>query len=166
MRSVHMCDKRCPIGVFTFLSFLRYNASMRVISTVFCLFAALIMMATPVMACCVTGHVDMSMDTVKASKAVAPPCHTPAIVKSGDSDTQTPEKYCSSCDDCAVSSAFMADTDPVTNTQSDLSVVTLINTPTALPRPEVRLLRTTGPPPRQPLGPLDSPFSRFDTQLI
>ena len=139
---------------------------MRVISTVFCLFAAFIMMATPVMACCVTGHVDMSMDSAQAAESSAPPCHTTTEVKSGDSDTQTPEKYCSSCDDCAVSSAFTADTDPVTNTQSDLTFVTLINNPTVLPRPEVRLLRTTGPPPRQPLGTFDSPFSRFDAQLI
>ncbi|MGJ8563122.1 MAG: hypothetical protein ACSHXY_06165 [Alphaproteobacteria bacterium] len=139
---------------------------MRVISTVFCLFAAFIMMATPVMACCVTGHVDTPMNSAQAADASAPPCHTTAEAKSGDSDTQTPEKYCSSCDDCTVSSAFTAYTDPVTNTQSDLTFVTLINNPTALPRPEVRLLRTTGPPPRQPLGPFDSPFSRFDTQLI
>ena len=146
--------------------FLRYDASMRVISTVLCLFAAFIMMATPVMACCVTGHVDMPMNSAQAAEATAPPCHTIAEAKSGDSDTQTPEKQCSSCDDCAVSSAFTADTNPITNTQSDLTFVTLINNPTALPRPEVRLLRTTGPPPRQPLGPFDSPFSRFDTQLI
>ena len=139
---------------------------MRVISTVLCLFAAFIMMATPVMACCVTGHVDMPMNSVLEAEATAPPCHTTAEAKSGNSDTQTPEKYCSSCDDCAVSSAFTADTDSVTNTQSDLTFVTLINNPTVLPRPEVRLLRTTGPPPRQPLGPFDSPFSRFDTQLI
>ena len=113
-----------------------------------------------------TGHVDMSMDSAQAAESSAPPCHTTTEVKSGDSDTQTPEKYCSSCDDCAVSSAFTADTDPVTNTQSDLTFVTLINNPTVLPRPEVRLLRTTGPPPRQPLGTFDSPFSRFDAQLI
>lgn len=156
----------CPMGVFTFLIFLVYIARMRVISTVICLFAAFIMMATPVMACCVTGHVDMTVDSVRVSETVTPPCHTPAEVKSGESGTQTPEKYCSSCDDCAVSSAFMADTDPVTHTQSDLKLITLVNNPTALPRPEVRLLRTTGPPPRQPLGPFDSPFSRFDTQLI
>ena len=161
-----MCDERCPIGVFTFLILLPYNARMRVVSTVFCLFAAFIMMATPVLACCVTGHVDMPMNSVQSSEAVAPPCHTTAEVKLGDSDTQTPEKYCSSCDDCAVSSSFMADTDPVTNAQSDLTFVTLINNPSALPRPEVRLLRTTGPPPRQFNGPLDSPFLRFDTQLI
>lgn len=139
---------------------------MRVISTVFCLFAAFIMMATPVMACCLTGHVDMSMDSVQAADTSAPPCHTTAEAKSGDSDMQTPEKYCSSCDDCAVSSVFTADTDLVTNTQSDLTFVTLINNPSVLPRPEVRLLRITGPPPRQTLGPFDSPFSRFDTQLI
>jgi hypothetical protein len=139
---------------------------MRVVSTVFCLFAAFIMMATPVMACCVTGHVDTPMNSEQASEAAAPPCHTTAEVKSVDNDAQIPEKYCSSCDDCAVSSTFMADTDPVTQTQSDLTLVTLINNPTSLARPEVRLLRTTGPPPRQPLGPFDSPFSRFDTQLI
>ena len=124
------------------------------------------MLAAPVMACCVTGHVDMSMDSAQATESSAPPCHTTAEDKSGDSDTQTPEKYCSSCDDCAVSSAFTADTDPVTNTQSELSFVTLLNNPTALPRPEVRLLRTTGPPPRHPDGRLDSPYSRFDAQLI
>ena len=139
---------------------------MRVISTVFCLLAAFIMMATPVMACCVTGHVDMSVNTVQVSKPTAPPCHTPNKVESGDDETQTPEKYCSSCDDCAVSSSFTADTDPVTNVQSDLTFVTLIIDAAALPRPEVRLLRTTGPPPRQFNGPLDSPFLRFDTQLI
>lgn len=124
------------------------------------------MMATPVMACCVTGHVDMSMNSIHAAEATAPSCHTTAEVKLDQSDTQTPEKYCSSCDDCAVSSAFKADTDPVTHAHSDLTFVTLVNNPTALPRPEVRLLRTTGPPPRQPLGQFDSPFSRFDTQLI
>ena len=124
------------------------------------------MMATPVMACCVTGHVDMSMSSVQAADASAPPCHTAPEVKPGESNTQTPEKYCSSCDDCAVSSAFTADTDPATHTQSELTFVTLINNPMALPRPEVRLLRTTGPPPRQPLGQFDSPFLRFDTQLI
>ena len=139
---------------------------MRVISTVFCLFAAFIMMATPVMACCVTGHVDMSVNSVQAADAAAPPCHTAPEAKSGESDTQSPEKYCSSCDDCAVSSAFTADTELATHTKSDLSSVTLVNNPKALPRPEVRLLRTTGPPLRQPLGPFDSPFSRFDTQLI
>lgn len=151
---------------FTFLSVLGYTLSMKVISTVLCLFAAFIMMATPVMACCVTGHVDMSMTLVQAADPSAPPCHTATEVKSGESDTQTPEKYCSSCDDCAVSSTFTADTDPVTHTQSDLKLIALVNNPTALPRPEVRLLRTTGPPPRQPLGPFDSPHSRFDTQLI
>lgn len=156
----------CPMGVFTFLIFLVYNARMRVISTVICLFAALIMMATPVMACCVTGHVDMTMDTGQVSETVSPPCHTAPEVKSGGSDTQTPEKYCSSCDDCAVSSAFMADSDPVTHAKADLTFVTLINNPTVLPRPEVRLLRTTGPPPRQPNGRLDSPYSRFDAQII
>jgi len=102
---------------------------MRVISTVICLFAAFIMMATPVMACCVTGHVDMSADSVKMADASAPPCHTPADVRSDNSDTQTPEKYCPSCDDCAVSSAFMADSDPVTHAKTDLTFVTLINTP-------------------------------------
>lgn len=151
---------------FTFLSVLGYTLSMKVISTVLCLFAAFIMMATPVMACCVTGHVDMSVNAIQASEPTAPPCHTPATVKSGDSDTQTPEKYCSSCDDYAVSTAFTADTDPVTSAQSDLSFVVLINNTTALPRPEVRLLRKTGPPPRQALGSFESPFSRFDTQLI
>jgi hypothetical protein len=139
---------------------------MRVISTVICLFAAFIMMATPVMACCVTGHVDMSADSVQMADASAPPCHTPAEAKSGDSDTQTPEKYCPSCDDCAVSSVFMADSDPVTHAKTDLTFVTLLNTPAALPRPEVRLLRKTGPPPRQVHGRLDSPYLRFDTQLI
>ena len=112
------------------------------------------------------GLTSAPMNSAQAAEATAPPCHTIAEAKSGDSDTQTPEKQCSSCDDCAVSSAFTADTDPITNTQSDLTFVTLINSPTVLPRPEVRLLRTTGPPPRQPLGPFDSPFSRFDTQLI
>lgn len=124
------------------------------------------MMATPVMACCVTGHVDMSLDSVQAADASAPPCHTAPEVKSGESDTQTPEKYCSSCDDCAVLSTFTADTDLATHAKSDLTFVTLINNPTALPRPEMRRLKTTGPPPRQPLGPFDSPFSRFDIQLI
>lgn len=156
----------CPMGVFTFLISLVYNARMRVISTVICLFAAFIMMATPVMACCVTGHVDMTVDSVQVSETVSPPCHTAPEVKSGGSDTQTPEKYCSSCDDCAVSSAFMADSDPVTHAKAELTFVTLINMPATLPRPEVRLLRITGPPPRQAHGRLDSPYSRFDAQLI
>lgn len=156
----------CPMGVFTFLIFLVYIARMRVISTVICLFAAFIMMATPVMACCVTGHVDMTMDSAQVSETVSPPCHTASEVNSGESDTQTPEKYCSSCDDCAVSSAFMADSDPVTHAKAELTFVTLINNPTVLPRPEVRLLRTTGPPPRQAHVRLDSPSSRFDAQLI
>lgn len=139
---------------------------MKVISTVVCLFAAIIMMASPVIACCVTGHVDVSAELVQMADASAPPCHTPAEVESGNSDTQTPEKYCSSCDDCAVSSAIMADSDPVTNAKADLTFVMLINTPATFPRPEVRLLRTTGPPPGQPNGRLDSPYSRFDAQLI
>lgn len=163
---VELKGPTCPIGVFTFLILSRYGARMRVISTIVCFFAAFIMIAPPVMACCVTGHVEISSNSVQTADAATPSCHTTVEDKTDQSNSQIPEKYCSSCDDCVVSSAFTADTKPVANTQSDLTFVTLINNPTALPRPEVRLLRTTGPPPRQPLGPCNSPFSRFDTQLI
>lgn len=108
----------------------------------------------------------MPVNSVPASKMSTPPCHSTSEVELADRETQTPEKYCASCDDCAVSSSSTADTDPVVNTQSDLSFVAFINNPTALPRPEVRLLRNTGPPLGQPLGLIDSPFLRFDTLLI
>jgi len=140
----------CPIGVFTFLIFLRYDARMRVISTVLCLFAAIIMMATPVMACCVNGHVENAPHSVQMTEAAAPPCHTVDTKLSSDADTQTPEKYCTSCDDCAV----------------DASHIALINAPQALPRPEMRLLRITGPPIEPASRFTDSPLARFDTLLI
>jgi len=156
----------CPIGVFTFLIFLRYDARMRVISTVLCLFAAIIMMATPVMACCVNGHVENAPHSVQMTEAAAPPCHTVDTKLSSDADTQTPEKYCTSCDDCAVSSTFTVDTDPITKTHSDTSLVALVNAPHALPRPEMRLLRITGPPIEPASRFTDSPLARFDTLLI
>ena len=156
----------CPIGVFTLLAFLRYDASMRVISTVLCLFAAIIMMATPVMACCVTGHVDNAPHSAQMAEAAAPPCHTVEKTLSNDADTQTPEKYCTSCDDCAVSSTFTVDTDPITKTHTDANLVALVNAPHALPRPEMRLLRITGPPIEPELRFTDSPLTRFDTLLI
>jgi len=44
--------------------------------------------------------------------------------------------------------------------------VALLNAPQALPRPEMRLLRITGPPLRQDLQRADSPLARFDALLI
>lgn len=139
---------------------------MGVISTVLCLFAAIIMMATPVMACCVTGHTDSATHSGQMAEATVPPCHTVEKTLSSDADTQTPEKYCTSCDDCAVSSTFTVDIDPITKTHTDASLVALVNAPHALPRPEMRVLRITGPPiePNSRLS--DNPLARFDTLLI
>ena len=139
---------------------------MRVIPTVMCVFAAFIMMAPTVMACCVTGHVDISAPSVPTVHAEAPSCHTTVEINTGQSDTQIPEKYCSSCDDCAVSSAFEVETHPFVKTQSDPNIVTILNASSALARPELRLLRSTGPPLREPLWSNCSPLSRFDSQLI
>jgi len=100
------------------------------------------------------------------TEAAAPPCHTVDTKLSSDADTQTPEKYCTSCDDCAVSSTFTVDTDPITKTHSDTSLVALVNAPHALPRPEMRLLRITGPPIEPASRFTDSPLARFDTLLI
>lgn len=156
----------CPRGVFTFLILLRYDTSMRVISTVLCLFAAIVMMATPVMACCVTGHVDRAPASAHAVATSAPSCHTVKTAEPTGNDAQIPEKYCSSCDDCAVSSSFTADVDPIANAQYDTTFVALLNTPQALPRPEMRLLRRTGPPLRHGFQAADSPLARYDTLLI
>ena len=139
---------------------------MRVISTVICLFAAIIMMATPVMACCVTGHVENSPHSVRMTQTTTPPCHAVENAVPGESNTQTPEKYCSSCDDCAISSTLTVDTDLVTTTYSDNTLVTLINAPNVLPRPEMRLLRITGPPIQLNIRFTNSPLARFDTLLI
>jgi hypothetical protein len=139
---------------------------MRVISTVLCLFAAIIMMATPLMACCVTGHTDSVPVSVQSAATNAPPCHNVEKVVSGSNDAQTPEKYCASCDDCAMSPAFTVDLDPIVKTHVDMTFVALLNAPQALPRPEMRLLRITGPPLRQDLQRADSPLARFDALLI
>lgn len=79
---------------------------------------------------------------------------------------QTPEKYCSSCDDCTMLPAFTADIDPIAKTHVDMSFAGILNTPQTLPRPEMRLLRITGPPLRQDLQRADSPLARFDALLI
>jgi hypothetical protein len=156
----------CPIGVFTFLILSRYGARMRVISTIFCFFAAFVMIAPPFMACCVTGHVDVSVHSVPTSDASTLSCHTTVEVKSSHRDTQTPEKYCSSCDDCAVSIAFEVEANPLANTQSDPKVVTIANASSTQTRPELRLLRSTGPPASVPLRSHRTPLLRFDSQLI
>gem|GEM_PF-2025978 len=124
------------------------------------------MMVSPVMACCVTGHIESAPHSAQMTEAAAPPCHTVKTTSSRDAGTQTPEKYCSSCDDCAVSSTLTPDTDLATTAHSEANLVALIQASNALPRPEMRLLRITGPPIEPDSRFTDSPLARFDALLI
>lgn len=139
---------------------------MRVIATVFCFFAAIIMMAAPVMACCVTGHTETGPISIQIAVKTTPPCHGTSDDQVNLNDSQNPEKYCSSCDDCAVSTNYNADLSSALSTQSEQNWVALINKSNFLPRQEVRLSESTGPPPRRRFSPVDSPLFGTDALLI
>jgi hypothetical protein len=118
------------------------------------------------MACCLTGHVSDVPLTAHTAVTTAPACHTIVEAQTSDRVPHTPEKFCSSCDDCVVLSASTADADLSAIALSDLKFVALINRSSALPRAEVRLLRSTGPPLKQDARLNDSPLSRADILII
>lgn len=139
---------------------------MKVISTVLCLLATLVMLATPAMACCMTGHTNSAPHSVQIAETTAPPCHATIQTIALVNDIKTPDTFCLSCDDCAVSSAFSINSEALVQVHSDINLWGLPDTPQTLPRPEMRLVRITGPPLRQTFQVTDSPLARFDTLLI
>lgn len=127
------------------------------------------MIATPVMACCVTGHMDQGASSVSAEMSTLPPCHQgqALAMKAANSDHEdkTPEKFCSSCDDCAVSPADYSEITPALTATSDHDVVAIGHGPARLIATDVRLPDSTAPPRRQTL-PVDSPLFITDSLLI
>lgn len=137
-------------------------------STFLCLFAAITMMVSPMMACCLTGHVDQAEATTQVAGQyavqTAPACHDTGKAKpSGDSD---PQKYCPSCDDCVVAPTDNAGMDTVIVVQIDTDTLSLAALQRAVPRAELQPRRTTGPPPLRQTPPIDSALSPTDSLII
>ena len=139
---------------------------MRVVTTVMCVFAAFILMATPVIACCITGHVDNQPPITTVVQTNVLPCHDNLETSSNNCDSQSPEKYCSSYNDCMISTTNMADFSPAIVMSADLDFVALSPNANLFPRPEIRLLQSTAPPSKRAIRPVDSLISSTDTLLI
>lgn len=139
---------------------------MRVISTIISLFAAWLLIATPVMACCVTGHTDMATSMSMAQEISAPPCHEtePGPATKTDTD-QTPEKFCPSCDDCFVSPTDHGDTQYAVTVGADSEYMALLQTSAPLIAADIRLPDSTAPP-RRRTPPVDGPLFTTDRLLI
>jgi len=131
-----------------------------------CVFAAFIMMATPVMACCITGHIDDGTSITTIVQTNAPACHDKTVTSATNDNTQNPEKYCMSCNDCMISATDIADFSPAIILSADLDFVALSPNANLFPRPEIRLLQSTAPPSKRAIRPIDSPISSTDTLLI
>ena len=137
---------------------------MRVLSTVFFLIAAFALFAMPMMACCVSGHVETHSSMTQMAANTAPTCH-----ETGESrlkQTEYPEKFCSACDDCAMSAMDFVDFSPVIQAQAAQDWTVLVHAVSWTPRPEMRRLQSTGPPLGGNLPPVDSPLSTSDRLLI
>jgi len=139
---------------------------MRVIQTIISLFAAWLIIATPAMACCMTGHMDKAMPTHMTDAAVTGPCHQKAEAIEGKSETKkSPEKFCSSCDDCAVSPADFGDTTPALNVSADMEILAIALTSGEFIASDIRIPDSTAPPRRHTL-PIDKPLFATDSLLI
>ena len=141
---------------------------MRVISTVICIFTAFILMATPVLACCFTGHAKASSINISAPAAEMPACHdsvaTHSMTKTGTdlSQQEVPEKFCTSCDDCTMSPVEMEDITPAVSTNTNIDIFVLAVT-TRLPfGADVDLPASTGPPLDPQSLPVDKPLYKTD----
>jgi len=139
---------------------------MRVISTIISMFAAWLIIATPTMACCVTGHMNMTAVSTVAATDIAPPCHQTSKAPAADSERDDlPEKYCPSCDDCAFSAHDQGDNQPALTASSDIDTVTLAQISPQTIASDIRLPDSTAPP-RQTSPPVDQPLYSTDSLLI
>jgi len=139
---------------------------MRVISTIISMFAAWLIIATPTMACCITGHMGMPAASTVASTDMTPPCHQTSKASAADTDTDnSPEKYCPSCDDCAFSAHDHGDNQAALTTSSDMDVVALVQSSPQAIASDIRLPDSTAPP-RQTSPPVDQPLFSTDSLLI
>ena len=128
--------------------------------------AAWLIIATPVMACCVTGHMDESAISLSAETSTLPPCHQTQILDNQSTDTdQMPEKYCPSCDDCAFSQPDHGDYVPVITAEADPEFIAFAQKSGNMVPADLGLPDSTAPPRRQSL-PVDKPLFATDSLLI
>ncbi|MGB0906053.1 MAG: hypothetical protein ACPGVT_01065 [Maricaulaceae bacterium] len=140
---------------------------MRVISTIISFFAAWLIIATPVMACCVTGHLDQGSNSASAELSSLPPCHQGQALdtQADDTDHQMPEKFCPSCDDCAFSPPDHGESVQAITASTDLDVIAITQISANIIPADLGLPDSTAPPRRRSL-PVDKPLFATDSLLI
>lgn len=148
---------------------------MRVISTVISMFTAWLIIATPVMACCVTGHIDMAAVDAAGQAVNTPSCHQAqsnvsdemkaSQLQTADIPQNAPEKFCPSCDDCALSPADHGENVPAITATSDIDFVGVAQISANTIPADLGLPDSTAPPRRQSL-PVDKPLFATDSLLI
>lgn len=148
---------------------------MRVISTIISMFAAWLLIATPAMACCITGHMDKAAMDIAAQAVATPPCHqiqsdtsdkmTAMQLQTADNSQNAPEKFCPSCDDCAFSPADHGETVPAITAASDFEFIAVAQISANIIPADLGLPDSTAPPRRHRL-PVDKPLFATDSLLI
>jgi hypothetical protein len=139
---------------------------MRVIQTIISMFAAWLIIATPAMACCVTGHMDKAMPTHMTDATETASCHQDVEAIEGKPETKkSPEKFCSSCDDCSVSPADVGDITPALNVSADMEILAIALTSGEFIASDIRIPDSTAPP-RKPTLPIDKLLFATDSLLI
>lgn len=148
---------------------------MRVISTIISMFAAWLIIATPAMACCITGHVDKAAVNTAAQAETTPPCHqaqsnashkmTDSQLRIAETPQNAPEKFCPSCDDCAFSPTDHGETVPAITAASDSDFIAIAQISANIIPTDLGLPDSTAPPRRRSL-PVDKPLFATDSLLI
>ncbi len=136
---------------------------MNLLTRLFMLLAIAAFAASPVMACCITGHAQASAATIQAE---APPCHGNMESEAAAPMSQDTPADCPGCGDCeaAMLAAETADQATVLTSTDDLQLLPIeVNRWTGYETP--RILRTTGPPRASP-GLPDTPISLKQRLLV
>lgn len=119
--------------------------------------------ASPVMACCMTGHAQAGAEIIQAE---APPCHGNAEAEAAAPMSHDTPADCPGCADCetAMLPAKTADQAVILSSVDDLQLLPVeVSGWTGYETP--RMLRTTGPPPAPPGRP-NTPISLKQRLLV